>query len=110
MSNRLRSCLPNPRAAFDILEARLEWQPDDYEALWRASRLAMVLGTMEPDGSRRSQWYRVAEFHGMAAREARPGGIDGLVWTAAAKGRLAIETGGVRDKARLGSEVWDLTE
>jgi len=99
-----------PLAAFEIIEARLEFEPTDYEALWRAARLAVALGVIEREESDRVSWFRVAEYHGLAALEARPGDLEGLVWTAAAKGRLAIETGGARDKARLGSEVWDLTE
>ena len=98
-----------PVEAFDLLEARLEWRPEDYDAQWRASRLAVVLGVMESDRERRAMWYRVAEFHGLGALKTRDRAIEGLVWTAAAKGRRAIETGGARDKARLGSEVWELT-
>ena len=34
--------------------------------------------------------------------------METLIWSAAIKGRLAIETGGPRAKSRLGQDAWDL--
>ena len=68
-----------PLAAFEIIEARLEFEPTDYEALWRAARLAVGLAVIEQEEGERVSWLRVAEYYGLAALEARPGDLEGLV-------------------------------
>lgn len=95
--------------AYRVVRARTEFEPGDYGAQWRAARLAVGLGVIETEPERRIAWFRTGEGHGEAAMEARPEGVEGRVWTAAAKGRLAIETGSAREQARWGDEVWRLT-
>lgn len=99
-----------PLASLDVAESRLEFEPDDFEARWRAARAALVLGTMAEGWTRRDTWFRIAVAHGEQARVLRPRHPEALSWLAAAQGRRAIESRSSRENARLGGMVWDLTE
>ena len=90
------------------LVARLEVDPDDFAARWRAARAALALGIMETDNDRTVAWLRAGDVHADAALALRPDDPESLVWAAAIKGRLAIDAGGAREKVRLGQAVWDL--
>ena len=100
----------DPVASLDVVESRLEFQPGDFEARWRAARAALVLGTMAQGWTVRDTWFRIAVAHGEQARQARPQHPEALSWLAAAQGRRAIESRSARENARLGGIVWDLTE
>ena len=42
----------DPKLALEILEAHLETNPDDFEALWRAARASVVIGIdVRPNGA-----------------------------------------------------------
>ena len=82
-----------PREAFDLLERHLEESPDDYDALWRAARSAVVLGIQEEGTERQNIWLDPAIRLGERAVEARPEGVDGLYWRGAAAGRRALNAG-----------------
>ncbi len=99
-----------PVASLDVLEARLEWEPDDFEARWRAARAALVLGIMGSDWVTRDTWFRIAVAHGERARQLHPEEPEALSWLVAAVGRRAIESRSGRENARLGGQVWDLTD
>ncbi len=96
-----------PRASLEAARALLAADPDDYDALWRATRAAVVLGTMEDDEDRQNAWFEDGSTTGERAAALRPDGIDGLYWLAAAKGRLALQQG-PRTTAVLAQEVSDL--
>lgn len=100
----------NPVASLDVVETRLEFQPDDFEARWRAARAALVMGTMAEGWTVRDTWFRIAVSHGEQARQVEPQHPEALSWLAAAQGRRAIESRSSRENARLGGMVWDLTE
>lgn len=97
------------RAALDRLHLRLDVAPRDFEARWRAARAALALGIATEARKERRSWYELGERHGQQALEERPDDIEALTWTAAVKGRLAIEFGGARSKSRRGQEIWNLT-
>ena len=99
-----------PVASLDVAEARLEFEPDDFDARWRAARAALVLGTMAEGWTTRDTWFRIAVAHGEEARRLRPQNPEALSWLAAAQGRRAIESRSARENARLGGVVWGLTE
>lgn len=102
-------------AAFDMeggyaaLTARLETEPDDSEARWRATRLAIGFGIMAPDPEARRAWLRIADGHGTHLLRIRPADPEALAWAAAAKGRRAIAEEGTRTVANLAKEAWSLT-
>lgn len=97
------------QSALDRLRIRLEGAPNDFEARWRAARAALALAVMTRRGPDRVTLLREGEAHGEHALSARPNHKEALIWSAALKGRLGIETGGPREKSRLGQEVWDFT-
>lgn len=99
----------DPEGALQRLESRLAVAPGDAEARWRAARAALVLGVMAHGRRARVAWLTVAEAHGDSVLAGHPNDVDALTWAAAAKGRLAISTGGAFDRARMAQEVWDLT-
>jgi len=97
-----------PRAAYDVVAASLEARPESYEGQWRAARAALVLGVLADSEEAKRMWFEAGDVHADAALAADSAGIDGLYWSAGAKGRLALYNG-VRGAARLTQEMWDLT-
>jgi len=96
------------RAALDRLRIRLEVAPDDFEARWRAARAALAFAVMTSRGAERANLLREGEAHADHALAVRPDHIESLNWSAALKGRRALEGGGPREKSRLGQEAWEL--
>jgi len=96
------------RASYDAAAAFVEGRPDSYAGQWRAARAALILGVLETDEDRELAWLEAADGHATSALQADSAGIDGLFWSASAKGRLALQYG-VRGAARLTQEMWDLT-
>ena len=95
-----------PEEAFGLLEAHLEEWPDDYEALWRTARAAVMLG-IAADGSRaQNAWLDPAILFAERAVAARPDGLDGLYWRGAAVGRRAMNAA-PSYAARLAQKVYD---
>lgn len=82
-----------PREAYELLAAHLDTQPADYEALWRATRSAVVIGIAEDGVERQNWWLDPAILLGDRAVAERPEGIDGLYWRGAAEGRRALNAG-----------------
>jgi len=96
-----------PREAFDLLGQHLETHPHDYDALWRATRSAVVLGIQEQGGvERQNIWLDPAIRLGDRAVAERPDGIDGLWWRGAAAGRRALNAGSGY-AAELAQRVYD---
>lgn len=98
----------DPGAALELLEIHLASNPRDVEALWRAARAGLVLALGQRERPDRRRLLLLADAYGDSARAAAPDDIDALTWSAASKGRLTIEVGGKRSKARRGQEVWDI--
>lgn len=96
--------------SYNRAEAHLRGASRDFEAQWRASRAALVLGVMSTGWGARDRWFRKAVAHGEEARRLNPRDPEGVAWLAAAVGRRAMESRSPRENARMGRRVWDLTE
>lgn len=79
-----------PREAYDLLHAHVEEHPDDYDALWRLSRAAIVLGVEEEEVLDQTYWYDRGMEFGDRAVALRPDGIEGRYWRGASSGRRAL--------------------
>ena len=97
------------QAAYELLAARIDRLPHDYEARWRAARAGLVLGILEDDEELEVVWFERAATHGTAAAEIMEDGVDGLYWAAASRGRQALQHG-PRTSTELAQQMWDLTE
>lgn len=95
--------------AMTLLDERLTSVPDDFDALWRETRAALTLGILAERRDDKVRWLQVASRHADRLMELRPDDRIALAWTAAAKGRLAMEIRHPVAIARLGREVWRVT-
>jgi hypothetical protein len=95
--------------AFRVLAEHLASAPDDFEARWRAVRLAVSLSVVGPSHPIRSRWAAEADAHGRQLLRVRPDDPEALAWAAAARGRHALHEEGMRTPARLAKETWSLT-
>ena len=94
-------------AARTTLDAALRQTPGDYEILWRASRVQVLLGDEQREGSdAQAQAYQRALDLANLAVKARPKGTSGLVRRAAASGKVALSKG-VLQSAELVKSVRD---
>jgi tetratricopeptide (TPR) repeat protein len=92
--------------SYALLQAHLERSPSDYEALWRASRAAVVIGIMREGIAAQNEYLDPAIVLGDRAVAQRSAGVDGLYWRGAAEGRRALNAG--NDYAsRLVQRVFD---
>lgn len=80
----------HPRQAFDLLDEHLERRPEDYEALWRAARSAVMLGIAAEGSRAQNAWLDPGIELAERAVALRPDGLDGLYWRGAAVGRRAM--------------------
>jgi hypothetical protein len=96
--------------SFDVLAAYLASVPDDFEARWRAVRIAVALSVVSPTHGVRRGWALEADAQGRELLHGRPGDPEALAWAAAARGRRALNEEGLSDPARLANETWALTE
>ena len=97
----------DPAGSLAAADALLAARPGDYEALWRAARAAVVLGTLAEAEDVQDAWFLRGAAYGERAATLRPEGVDGLYWLGASKGRLALQQG-PRTTAALAQEVYDL--
>jgi len=95
-----------PQDAFALLEDHLEEWPDDYEALWRAARSAVMLAIAAEGSRAQNAWLDPGIELAERAVATRPDGIDGLYWRGAAVGRRAMNAA-PRYAARLAQKVYD---
>lgn len=82
-----------PEAAWDRLQEHLATDPDDYGALWRAVRSAVVLAIEEEHHLDQNAWLDPAIVHAERAVDLRPEGLDALYWRGVASGRRAMNAG-----------------
>ena len=80
--------------AVAVLEQAARAAPADYDVLWRQSRVQVLQGDAEAEGSRaQDRFYRDALATAERAVKARGGGPDGLLRRAAAAGKVALFSG-----------------
>ncbi|MFL5489695.1 MAG: tetratricopeptide repeat protein [Gemmatimonadaceae bacterium] len=88
----------NPSAALQHYEAAIKEDPKSYEALWKASRSAVDLGSYDRDDKKREQEFKSAEQYARRAVEVNPGDAEGHFNLARALGKNALSQG---PKARI---------
>ena len=88
----------NAPAALKHYEAAIAEDPKSYEALWKASRSAVDLGSYEGNAEMRGVYFRNGELYARRAVEANPGDAEGHFSLARALGKNALTQG---PKARI---------
>lgn len=88
----------NASAALQHYDAAIAADPKNYEALWKASRSDVDLGSYEPNGEKRGLYFRHAEDYARRAVAANPGDAEGHFNLARALGKNALTQG---PKARI---------
>ena len=85
----------DPRTSLELLLERLEADSLDYDALWRASRAAVVIGIdiEQQDPNEQNAWLDPALMWAKKAADVNPGHIDGLYWRGVSSGRRAMNAG-----------------
>lgn len=79
-----------PEEAWESLRTHLEREPEDYEALWRAARSALVLAVATDGNRAQNAWLDPGRALAQRAVEVRPEGVEGLYFRAALTGRRAM--------------------
>jgi tetratricopeptide (TPR) repeat protein len=88
----------NAPAALQHYEEAIKLEPASYEALWKASRSAVDLGSYERNEEKRGLYYRNAELYARRAVAAKAGDAEGHFNLARALGKNALSQG---PKARI---------
>jgi tetratricopeptide (TPR) repeat protein len=88
----------NAPAALQHYEEAIKLDPKNYEALWKASRSDVDLGSFEKNDKTRENYYKNAELYARRAVEANPGDAEGHFNLARALGKNALSQG---PKARI---------
>ncbi|HEX9310770.1 MAG TPA: hypothetical protein VF887_08150 [Gemmatimonadaceae bacterium] len=88
----------NASAALQHYDEAIKLDPRNYEALWKASRSAVDLGSYERDDEKRELYFRNAEAYARRAVEVNPGDAEGHFHLARALGKNALSQG---PKARI---------
>jgi tetratricopeptide (TPR) repeat protein len=94
----------NPAAALQHYEAAINEDPKNYEALWKASRSDVDLGSFERDEGKRVGYFKNAELYARRAVEANPGDAEGHFNLARALGKNALSQG-PRARIKYAGEV-----
>jgi len=80
----------NAAAALQHYEAAIKEDPKNYEALWKASRSAVDLGSYERDDDKREAWFKSAEQYARQAVALNPGDAEAHFSLARALGKAAL--------------------
>ena len=90
--------------ALASFEKALAADPRSYEALWKASRSAVDIGSYIPDAKRREALYLKAEQYARRAMALNPGGAEGHFSLARALGKTAL-TQSPRGRVKYATEI-----
>jgi tetratricopeptide (TPR) repeat protein len=96
----------NASAALQHYEEALKLDPKNYEALWKASRSAVDLGSYEANDKRREDYFKNAELYARRAVEVNPGDSEGHFNLARALGKNAL-TQSPRARIKYAKDVRD---
>jgi tetratricopeptide (TPR) repeat protein len=77
-------------AALQHYEEAIKLDPKNYEALWKASRSAVDLGSYESNDKKREEYFKSAELYARRAVEANPADAEGHFNLARALGKNAL--------------------
>ena len=80
----------NASAALQHYEEAIKLDPKNYEALWKASRSAVDLGSYEANDKRREDYFKNAELYARRAVEVNPGDAEGHFNLARSLGKNAL--------------------
>ena len=94
----------NATEALADYEHALALDPNDYDALWRASRSRVDLAGAETKSDERTTMYKTAQAEAAHAVQVNPGAADGHFVLAEALGRMAL-TMGARDRVKYAGRV-----
>jgi tetratricopeptide (TPR) repeat protein len=94
----------NAPAALAHYEEAIKQDPKSYEALWKASRSAVDLGSAEPNDSKRENYFKNAELYARRAVEVNPGDAEGHFHLARSLGKNAL-TQGPRSRIKYATDV-----
>ena len=83
----------NAPAALQHYEEAIKLDPKNYEALWKASRSAVDLGSFERDDGKREAYFKDGELDARRAVEANPGDPEGHFHLARSLGKNALSQG-----------------
>jgi tetratricopeptide (TPR) repeat protein len=83
----------NATAALQHYEEAIKLEPNNYEALWKASRSDVDLGSYERNDEKRELYFRNAELYSRRAVAANPGDAEGHFNLARSLGKNALSQG-----------------
>jgi len=94
----------NAAAALQHYEEAIKLDSKNYEALWKASRSAVDLGSYERNDDKREAYFKEAELDARRAVEASPGDAEGHFNLARALGKNAL-TQGPRSRIKYAKDI-----
>jgi tetratricopeptide (TPR) repeat protein len=94
----------NAPAAMQHYEEAIKLDPKNYEALWKASRSAVDLGSYENNDKKREDDFKNAELYARRAVEVNPGDAEGHFNLARSLGKNAL-TQSPRARIKYASDV-----
>ena len=94
----------NPSAALQHYEEAIKLDPKNYEALWKASRSDVDLGSYDRDDGKRETYFKNAEKYARDAVAANPGDAEGHFNLARALGKNAL-TQSPKSRIKYAKEV-----
>lgn len=83
----------NAPAALAHYEEALKVDPKSYEALWKASRSAVDLGSFDHNDKTRENYFKSGELYARRAVEVNPGDAEGHFHLARSLGKNALSQG-----------------
>lgn len=96
----------NAPAALQHYEEAIKLDPKNYDALWKASRSAVDLGSYETNDKRREDYFKNGEAYARRAVEVNPGDAEGHFNLARALGKNAL-TQSPRARIKYAKDVRD---